>query len=226
MKTAILHVGHAPESLIPIHGDYDLMSKTLLGLAPHEADSFVVLDGEFPSSIDAYDLYLITGSPCGVYEGLPWISKLEDFIRATFQSQAKIIGLCFGHQIMAQAMGGTVEKSNKGYGIGVMDYHLAHPSMPGQDISLCAWHQDQVIKQPLNSTLILTSEFCPIAGLAYGEQAISFQPHPEFTRAFVKDMISVRRSDTITEGMADEASESLSKITDTPLIQKVIQSML
>lgn len=226
MKTAILHAGRAPMSLIPKYGDYDGMSKALLGLSPPEATTYAVLNGTFPHSPDDYDLYVITGSPCGVYEDLPWIPRLEDFIRSAFETQAKLIGLCFGHQIIAQAMGGTVVKSEKGYGIGVMDYDLTYMTTPQETISLCAWHQDQVIMSPESASTFLTSDFCPIAGLLYGDQAISFQPHPEFSTNFMRDMIEVRRGHTISNGMADTAQTTLSKQTDTPLIQQIVQTLI
>lgn len=223
MNIAVLHTGHAPAQLQAEYGDYDDMSKALLGLNPVEAPTFAVQEGEFPTAADDFDLYIITGSPSGVYDGHDWIAELEKFIRAALDAGSKFIGLCFGHQIIARALGGTVVKSEGGYGIGVMNYMCA---ATGETLSLCAWHQDQVIKAPDKSELILTSEFCPVAGLKYGNQAISFQPHPEFTREFVRDLINLREGETITPHQAEAARRTLSTPTSTPTIRVILNEFL
>lgn len=223
MRVAILQTGHAPESLQNEHGDYDSMSKIFLGYEANEIKTYNIQKGEFPTSPANYDLYLITGSPKGVYDGDNWIDDLEDFIRVSYASSTKLIGVCFGHQIMAQALGGKVRKSDKGYGIGVMDYDHAET---GKKLSLCAWHQDQVEEKPEDGEVILSSKFCPIAGLIYNNRAISFQPHPEFTKAFVDDLITVRNGDTITNAQANMARETLTKDNDYPIVQGLIREFL
>lgn len=225
MKIAVLQAGRSPQTLRPVHGDYDDMSKALLGYAPQDVKTFAVMDGHFPVSADQYELYIITGSPCGVYDPLPWIPKLETFIQDVYEDEGKMIGLCFGHQIIAQALGGVVEKSHKGYGLGVMKYDLSHGNAV-KHISLHAWHQDQVIVPPETARVFLTSEFCPLAGLSYGKRAISFQPHPEFTREFVRDLISVRRGETISGDLADKAVASLGRNTDTQVVQNILRDFL
>lgn len=124
LNIAVLQAGRSPDSLIPEHGDYDDMCKTLLGRKPHEAKTFAVLDNVFPENIENYDLLIITGSRHGVYEDHDWIPPLEALIREAYAKSVKMLGLCFGHQIMAQALGGEVVKSDKGFGVGVMDYGL------------------------------------------------------------------------------------------------------
>lgn len=227
MKVAILQPGHAPEELHHRHGDYDDMNKALIGFSREDADTYDVCHNEFPTAPEDYDLYIVTGSPAGVYEDHAWIPRLEDFIRNAYRLGARFVGLCFGHQIIAQAMGGKVIKSEKGYGIGVMDYALAYPPYNNANISLCAWHQDQVIHAPKLAERILTSDFCPNAGFLYEQQAITFQPHPEFTRDFLKDLVNIRVGDTITSAQARQALESVkSRDTDTPIIQSLISEFL
>lgn len=223
MRVAILQTGHAPASLQDKHGDYDAMSKIFLGYEVDEIKTYNVQKGELPTSPSNYDLYLITGSPKGVYDGDEWIADLEDFIRISYANSTKMIGVCFGHQVMAQALGGTVRKSDKGYGIGVMDYDNAET---GKKLSLCAWHQDQVEEKPEDGDVILSSKFCPIAGLNYDNRAISFQPHPEFTKAFVEDLIAFRQGETITDTQAKKARETLAKDNDSPVIQDLIKAFL
>jgi len=226
LNIAVLQAGRSPDSLTPRHGDYDAMCKALLGRKPHEAKTFAVLDNHFPRAIEGYDLIIITGSPSGVYEDHDWIAPLESLIREAYAKNIKMLGLCFGHQIIAQALGGRVEKSDKGYGIGVMDYTFTDAADGGQNLSLCAWHQDQVITPPKDAETILTSDFCPHAGLSYGSAALSFQPHPEFSKSFVKDLIDLRRGKTISEAMAEASEDSLQNDIQPHIIQTMIAAFL
>ena len=222
LRVAILQTGSAPESLWDKHGDYDAMSKVFLGYDANSIKTYNVQNGELPNSHEDYSLYLITGSPKGVYDGDNWIAELEDFIRRTYLTETKMIGVCFGHQVMAQALGGTVKKSHKGYGLGMMEYKATD----GRKLSLCAWHQDQVEEKPEEAEIILSSDFCPIAGLYYPDKAISFQPHPEFSKAFLDDLIDIRRGQTITDEEALAARASLARNNDFVSIQAIVREFL
>ena len=192
MKLAILETGRPPGDLAGQFGDYPAMFAELLGEG-FEIDTFDVPAGQFPDAV-AHDAVLITGSPAGVYEPLPWIAPLSEFIRAA--SASKMVGVCFGHQIMAEALGGHVEKSNKGWGAGLHRYSVVHPEqwMNGvREIAIPASHQDQVVVQPPNTGVVAASDFTPFAGLAWTDRpAISFQFHPEFSPDFAKALIEKR----------------------------------
>ena len=227
LKVAVLQTGRSPEALRGVHGDYDDMCKTLLGREATEADTFAILDGEFPASLDPYDVLLITGSRHGVYEGHDWIPPLEDLVRKADKAKKTMIGICFGHQIIAQALGAKVAKSDKGFGVGVMEYELKVEDEASETIALCAWHQDQVLSVPDGAEIIASSEFCPIAGLRYGDHAISFQPHPEFTRDYVAKLVKVRREGgTLNAEIAEKAEISLAQETDTLVIQKLLAEFI
>lgn len=218
-RVCVLQTGRSPDALRGRHGDYDEMCKALLGYQPDEASTYAVVDGAFPTSLD-YDLFVITGSRHGVYDDHDWIGPLETLLQNVWRAKKKIIGICFGHQILAQALGGVAEKSDKGFGIGVMDYDLRTngDTMP---VALQAWHQDQVVSPPSGAEVIMSSPFCPIAGLRYGSQALTFQPHPEFSHAYMRDLIEAR-ADVVSDGVRETAFASLSRATDTPVIRDVI----
>ena len=191
MKVAILETGRPPGRLAEQFGDYPTMFEKLLGDG-FEIESFDVAHGQLPT--DKYDAYLITGSPAGVYDPLPWIEPLQEFIRGATGS--RLVGICFGHQIMAEALGGHVEKSDKGWGAGLHHYSIARskPWMDkAADIAVPASHHDQVVMQPPNTEVVATSSFTEFAGLAWTDRsAISFQFHPEFSPDFAKALIEQR----------------------------------
>jgi GMP synthase-like glutamine amidotransferase len=205
MKVAILETGKPPGTLAEQFGDYPAMFARLLGPG-FETESFDVEAGELPDPA-AHEACLITGSPAGVYEPLPWIAPLQEFIRSGRGS--KMVGICFGHQVMAGALGGHVEKSDKGWGAGLHRYAVVR-SEPWIDsagaIAVPASHQDQVVIQPPNTEVVAASDFTSFAGLAWTDRpAISFQFHPEFSPEFAKALIE-RRYDIVPDPHAAVAS--------------------
>lgn len=216
MKIGILQTGRAPDSLQAAHGDYNEMSQVFLGLPSENVRHYAVLDGEFPDSVSDCDGWFITGSRFGVYEDHDWIPPLEAFIRSAYAEKRKMVGVCFGHQIMAQALGGEVEKFEDGFSVGAVDYTLSGKLKPSSKTvsdttRLNAYHQDQIKVPPEAAELILTSDFCKFAGFAYGDWGLSVQPHPEFNGAYLKDLVVERRGGSLSESLSDKALLSLEK---------------
>jgi GMP synthase-like glutamine amidotransferase len=199
MKIAILETGSPPGKLVEQFGDYSTMFSDMLG-PEFRTESFDVAAGVLPNDPKDHEAYLLTGSPAGAYEPLPWIAPLCDFIRAA--GQAKMVGICFGHQVMADALGGRVEKSDKGWGAGLHRYNVVQrePWMDGvETVAVPASHQDQVVIQPPNTMVVTQSSFTQFAGLAWTDRpAISFQFHPEFSPEFAKALIE-RRYDIVPD---------------------------
>jgi GMP synthase-like glutamine amidotransferase len=202
MRIAILETGAPPEDLKARYCDYPAMFRALLAGEGRAFQTYDVTQGAFPAPAD-FDALIVTGSPAGAYEPLPWIEPLKAFLRA---SKGKpMVGICFGHQIMAEAFGGKVEKSAKGFAVGLHTYAVLERE-PWTDAAVAfaipASHQDQVVVQPPNTRVIAASDFTPFAALAYTDQpAISFQGHPEFDPKFA-------------EALADAGVESLERPND------------
>lgn len=216
MKLAILETGRPPGSLAERFGDYPAMVARMLGDG-FEIETFDVAAGQLPAGPAAHDAFLITGSPAGVYDPLPWIAELCDFIRAT---DGKMVGICFGHQVMAQALGGQVEKSDKGWGVGLHRYAINHaePWMgsAAAEIAVPVSHQDQIVIQPPNTRVLASSSFTPYAALAWTDRsAISFQFHPEFSPDYAKALIA-HRQDALPD--PDAAMASLDAPNDNVLV--------
>ena len=197
MNVGILVTGHPPGRLADRFGDYPRMFADLLGPG-FETAAYDVTADAFPERPEAHSAYLVTGSPTGVYEDHGWIEPLKGFLRAA-KSKAKLVGICFGHQIMAEAFGGRVEKSAHGWRTGLQTYHVVEqgPWMDGAaSFAIPASHQDQIVVPPPSAQLLARGERGPYGLLAYRDQpAISFQAHPEFSPEFARALIEHRRPD-------------------------------
>ncbi len=162
--------------------------------AAFESAGYEVAQGHFPTSPGECDAYVITGSPRGAYDSDPWIAELVQFIRKGTQSGQKFVGICFGHQILAHALGGHVEKSEKGWGLGLKTFEVSQskPWMNGrpQQMSLYFAHQDQVERLPPDADLLGGNEFCPIGMYAIRDQVFGIQGHPEFSPGIMNDIFN------------------------------------
>jgi GMP synthase-like glutamine amidotransferase len=223
MKLAVLETGVPPDPLAQEYGSYVDMFGDLLGPG-FELETFDVQHGRFPD-VAAHGAYLLTGSPAGVYEPLPWIDALLEFIRSAKDS--KMIGVCFGHQAMAQALGGEVIKSPKGWGAGLQRYDVVHPepwTNGERSVAIPASHQDQVVRQPPNTDVVAASDFTPFAALAWTDRpAISFQFHPEFSVGYAKALIE-KRYDRVND--PDSALASLDAPNDNQRVGAWMRNFL
>ena len=214
MIIGILQTGFVPEPLVAKYGEYPSMFERMLAGHGFEFQTFVVVENQFPPSVHACDGWLITGSAAGAYEAHPFIPPLEKFIRAAYAAEVPLAGICFGHQIMAQALGGKVVKHDQGWGVGQSVYKNTD-----QQQMLLAMHQDQVVSKPPAAEVIVCSDFCANAGLAYrGEQgikALSFQPHPEFTPEYMRDLIALRAGKGMSAEQAQQAMAEVAEENDS-----------
>ena len=188
MKIGILQCGHAIDEVLDTFGDYDRWFQTLLTDHGFDFETFNVVDMEFPASVAACDGWLLTGSRHGAYEDHAFIAPLSDFIRDAFGQHVPMVGICFGHQIIAQALGGKVEKYKGGWAIGHHTYNW-----PGLgDVSMNVWHQDQVTELPQDARPIASSEFCEFAALVYDDRVWTVQAHPEISNPILSDYLEIR----------------------------------
>jgi len=229
MRLGILRTGRPPRPAIPTFGDYPAMFRRLLGEDAYDYVTYAVDEGELPGRPEDCEAYLITGSACGVYDPEPWIGELMGFLAAA-KGRAKLVGVCFGHQAMAQAFGGRVIKSSKGWGLGEQTYRVLSRE-PWMDeaatIRLPASHQDQVVEAPPGAEVIAGNDFTPIGALAWRDQpAISMQLHPEFEPAYALALIQNRRGTLYGEEEAARAVASYERPDDRARVGGWIRNFL
>jgi GMP synthase-like glutamine amidotransferase len=228
LRLGILKTGAPPKDASQF-GGYPDMFRKLLGPNAYDYAVFDVEAGDLPASPTACDAWLVTGSSAGVYEPLPWIEALKDFLRAA-KGQAPLVGVCFGHQVMAEAFGGRVIQSPKGWGVGEQTYAVLKPQ-PWMDdaaqIRLPGSHQDQVVEAPPAAEVIAASDFTPFGALAYRDQpAISIQLHPEFEPAYAIALIEARRGSRYSDAEANRAISSYGAPDDRARVGGWIRNFL
>jgi GMP synthase-like glutamine amidotransferase len=166
-------------------------------------DAYNTTQGEYPETFDAYDAVLLTGSRADAFSDAPWVVELRRRVAALLEQRKKIIGVCFGHQLLGVVLGAKVGRAPQGWGAGRMAYRVASPwkaplatgddGSTAQDLALLASHQDQVLELPSGARLMATSDFCPVAGFAVDDYVFSVQPHPEMDEIILGNLIEKRR---------------------------------
>jgi len=194
MKIGLLECDHVLPELRNIGGDYrDMFPALLPGL---EFVNYDVCNGHFPTSPDECDGWLCTGSKFSVYDEIDWILELKNFVRELHGQQRKFIGVCFGHQLLGEALGGKVEKGASGWCVGVNAFETVRPEdwmEPFQEhFNLAMSCQDQVVRLPENSVVLAASAACPVAMFRVGDNMLGIQAHPEFPVKYAAALMETR----------------------------------
>lgn len=219
MKLAILKTDAVRPEWVPQYGEFPQMFEELF--APRASHwrftTFDVERGVYPEDPSEYDAFLITGSKSSVYEDKTWIRDLLRFIRQLHRWRKKTVGICFGHQAIALALGGTVEKAAAGWGVGLHTHRFTRmPSWHDQgaaEVAVLVSHQDQVINPPPGAEVLAESGFCPNAVCAIGNHILTFQGHPEFINGYSRVLIEYRRQ-LIGESVYQQGMASLAELPE------------
>ena len=203
MKIGILKADSAPRQFQPTHGDYPEMIVQVLADGASQLDldadfeTWDVERGCYPASSDDCDAYVITGSRKSVYDDEPWIATLADYIRELHAARKKLVGLCFGHQLVAEALGGSTQVAEVGWCVGVHNSRfMQRPWFVEADVddyNLVVSHRDQVVRLPEDAKLLAVGQACPNSMFTVGDHILAMQGHPEFTRAFSRCLLDIRK---------------------------------
>lgn len=231
MRLGILQCDSVRPELQPRFADYPDMFRSLLD-DPGSGLDFVVHDlvnGHFPDDVDDCDAWLITGSKCSVNDAEPWIEQAHELVRAIHAARRPLIGICFGHQLIASALGGRVERAEAGWGAGVHVNHILRPQAwmepAREDLALLVSHQDQVVQPPSGAVVLAGHDFCPFDMLQVEDHILTFQGHPEFEPGYSRALIELRH-DRIGPDRAEAALDSLAQPADSGIAAQWIRRFI
>jgi GMP synthase-like glutamine amidotransferase len=223
LRIGLIQCGHVHPDLVPTLGDYPELFADLLGPHGIELTTFDVDHEQFPVDLGGFDGWVVSGSANSAYEDLPWIHRTEELLRKLVADRAPMVAVCFGHQLLAQALGGRVAKAPGGWGAGMHRYDFCSEPLPWMEpspvggVRIIASHQDQVVELPEGAVVIARTDHCPIAAYTLGSSVLAIQPHPEFTAEVSRGLVE-RRRDRIGAEASDAALASLSEPLDQDLV--------
>jgi GMP synthase-like glutamine amidotransferase len=222
-RIGILQADSAIEHLREEFGNYPQMVSLILSEAAGglSFSNYDLLADEWPGDIDECDGYVITGSRRSVYEQEAWIIKLAGWARTLHDRQKPTVGICFGHQLIAHALGGVTEPAPQGWGVGVANTDISSrrdfmsPWVP--TVALVVSHKDQVTTLPPGAERLGGNDFCPNGMFVLGKHMLGLQGHPEFTRGYSRGTMAFRR-EMIGESTYTLGVQSLERAPDRRLV--------
>ncbi|NOY67893.1 MAG: GMP synthase [Deltaproteobacteria bacterium] len=235
MKIGLLQCDHVADELAELHGDVPDLFLNLFRRAAKDLpfdvsiDIFNVMNGEYPDlSVphgNGYDGFIGSGSRFSVYDQIDWILAFKKFVKKLFAAEKKFVGICFGHQMIAEALGGACGNSARGWGLGTREVVIRRP-MPWMKPALNAYrlivsHADQVDTLPPNAEILGGNDHCPCSMYMAGSHFLGIQGHPEFTPAFAEDLM-ISRLERLGAKVIDDAVPTLKESTDEIVIAKWI----
>lgn len=231
MKIGLLGCDDTPQRFRHLAGSYrDMFEQLLAAHVPSlELEWFDAVKGALPESPDVCDAYICTGSRNSVYEDRDWIASLQAYVRDLHAAKKPFVGICFGHQVLAQALGGEVTPAEQGWGVGVhgMSIVQAEPWMhpPRPECRLQYMHADQVQRLPPGGVVLATARHCPVAMFRVGTTMLGIEGHPEFSAAYVGALVEIRK-ERIGAARAEAALASLDTPVDSDTVARWIANFV
>ena len=229
MNVGILKADYIRPKLASEYGDYP---ELIAGLF-HRVDpqirfrTYEITRGVWPESASDADAWLITGSRYGAYDSLDWIGRLKQWVIRLHLEQRKMIGICFGHQLIIDALGGEVTKADEGWNLGrqVMTLNDSVTTDLPDRLAIPFFHQDQVVRLPGEMVCLASTPRCRYAVCQMEDHVITVQGHPEYSNEFSRALYQLRQTE-YPQALRDEALDSLMKPSDQHRVAVWLTSFL
>ena len=231
LRIGLLVCDHVLPELLPISGSYeDMFTNLFAGRGEIQLHCYDLLAGQYPEHPNECDGWISTGSKWSVSDDEPWITWLAGFLRRLYQARSRHVGICFGSQMIAHALGGEVTMGAAGWGVGVANTRIVEeaPWMvpPIDSYQVVVSYQDQITALPPDSRLLATTDHCPVSMFTMGDHFLGIGGHPEIAVPYIKALIESRRGDRIPEATADEGLASLATRPDVAVLRDWITQFL
>ena len=222
MKVGLLLSEHVRPGFRAVAGDYPDFFTRFFAEEPHiDFLTFDLSSDEFPTDLDGCDAWLISGSRRSVYEDEPWILRLAELVRRLDQERRKVVGICFGAQMIGHALGGEVARAPNGWQVGIKEVTVKAPQPwiipPVDTFRILHSNADQILRLPDRIEVLGSSDGVPITMVAVEDHILGFQGHPEFPAAYAAVLMEARRG-LISEELVDAGLASLANVPDTRLL--------
>jgi GMP synthase (glutamine-hydrolysing) len=209
--------------LVHIDGDYpEMFERLFAGYSNVEIVCYDAVAGEMPADPSECDAWVTTGSRHSVNQSDPWIADLVSFVQEVAAAGVPFVGICFGHQLLAKALGGSVAEADSGWSVGISRVDMAD----GESFRIANSHSEQVVELPQGSTVLGSSDHCPIAVMGVGGTMLGIQGHPEMRRRYTEALLEERRGTVIPEEVANDGVASMSGESDAAAVADVIVRFL
>ena len=220
MKLGLLLCDHVSSELRPAFGDYPDMFERLLPNA--EIRSFDLTAGDFPSDLGLNDAWIGAGSRLSVYDDLEWIHRFKELLRRIDADRHKYVGVCFGAQMIGEALGGRVARAPQGWQVGIKVAEM----VDGARFRILHCNADQIVDLAPGMRVLASAKTNPVEMVAVGDHILGFQGHPEFTTEFVTALVERRRGTLIPAEVADAGLASMKGPPDTDRLRDTIVSFV
>ena len=228
MKLCILDNDELDPSMVPVYTGYGAMTEKLLRQAGAQDWSIEIFHPprmDYPDSFERFDAVLLTGSKADSFSDEAWVVELRRRVTQLLQERKKLLGICFGHQLIALCLGAKVGRAPQGWGVGRNTYawksSRAEFAVPHDTLSLLASHQDQVLELPAQADLLASNAHCPVAAYAVGTQVFCVQAHPEFVEDYSAFLLQ-RRRERLGEAIYGPAMASLDQGHDGAVVARMM----
>uniref|UniRef100_A0A1D1XI07 Putative glutamine amidotransferase YLR126C n=1 Tax=Anthurium amnicola TaxID=1678845 RepID=A0A1D1XI07_9ARAE len=239
-RYALLLAARDSDYVRKVYGGYFNVFVEAFGGEGDRWDLFRVVDGEFPdpAELRKYQGFVVSGSPHDAYADDVWILRLCVLLQTLHAMRKRVLGICFGHQILCRSLGGRVGKAHAGWNIGIRKVEMAEGLLPFRFVdgsretpssaSIIKIHRDEVWEVPRCAKVIASSDQTSVEAFCVGDHLLGIQGHPEYTKDILCRLVDrLVGQNLIERDFGDDVKANMEGAEpDRKFWQKLCQSFL